>query len=348
MPGILSPFMSGPMGPQASPQSGFGSLFGGDNWLARTQRENPEVLLALGSGLMNGNLSQGFANAAPLMAAGRQKNATKQYLIRKGLSPEDADIVAQNPALLSDMLKGDDIVSAGKGRLYNKTKNTWISDPSLGPEGQVDYSQIPQYFRKKDGSYGIGVLGDNGTFKEVDLGGAEPLGPMGTSLDKAFGHDMGEAKANLYRMSSNLPGLTKTVEQLTQLSDAATYTPGGQAIDTARRWLDMDPREAAVARTKYMAIVDNQILPLLRETFGAAFTVQEGESLRATLGAPEKTPTEKKAVLDAFIEQKKRNIEAMASQLNIPTEQLPGGDALAPPPSGGGKTSTGIPWSLSP
>jgi hypothetical protein len=62
-------------------------------------------------------------------------------------------------------------------------------------------------------------------------------------------------------------------------------------------------------------MVDNQILPLLRETFGAQFTLQEGQSLKTTLGDPEKSPQEKRAVLEAFIEQKVRNIEALELQL---------------------------------
>jgi hypothetical protein len=50
-------------------------------------------------------------------------------------------------------------------------------------------------------------------------------------------------------------------------------------------------------------------LPLLRQTFGAAFTVAEGDSLLATLGDPNMHPDEKNAVLDAFIENKRRDLE---------------------------------------
>jgi hypothetical protein len=77
-----------------------------------------------------------------------------------------------------------------------------------------------------------------------------------------------------------------------------------------------------------MAMVDNQVLPMLRDTFGAQFTVKEGETLRATLGDPDKTPAEKKAVLEAFIEQKIRNIEATAKQGGIdisPSTSITGG-----------------------
>jgi hypothetical protein len=104
------------------------------------------------------------------------------------------------------------------------------------------------------------------------------------------------------------------VSDLDKLADEATYTTAGQLLDAGRKELGMAPRDAAVARTKYIATVSNQILPLLRDTFGAQFTAREGDTLVATLGDPDKTPAEKQAVLKAFIEQKRRDIEALARQ----------------------------------
>ena len=66
-----------------------------------------------------------------------------------------------------------------------------------------------------------------------------------------------------------------------------------------------------------IAIVDNQILPLLKQTFGPAFTDQEGESLKATLGDPDATPDEKMAQLDAFIDAKMRALETQERELGI-------------------------------
>lgn len=116
-------------------------------------------------------------------------------------------------------------------------------------------------------------------------------------------------------LNSKLPGLRSVVTELGTLAEKATYTTAGKLWDEVVRETGNMPTEGAQARTKYMSMVDNQVLPLLRDTFGAAFTVQEGESLRATLGAPDKTPAEKKAVLEAFIEQKTRDLEAMRTRL---------------------------------
>ena len=73
----------------------------------------------------------------------------------------------------------------------------------------------------------------------------------------------------------------------------------------------MEPTEGALARAEYIAKVDNEILPLLRETFGAQFTQKEGESLKVTLGDPDKSPEEKDAVLRSFIKTKREQVKTL-------------------------------------
>ena len=81
--------------------------------------------------------------------------------------------------------------------------------------------------------------------------------------------------------------------------------------------------KGATARAKFIAIVNNQVLPLLKETFGAAFTFQEGESLKATMGDPDASAEEKMVQLDAFIAQKMRDIETKQRQLSQPATTQP-------------------------
>lgn len=76
--------------------------------------------------------------------------------------------------------------------------------------------------------------------------------------------------------------------------------------------------EGATARKEYMSLVDNQILPLLRQTFGAQFTAKEGESLKATLGDPDATPEQKDAVIRSFIDQKKQTINSLEREAGEP------------------------------
>lgn len=124
-------------------------------------------------------------------------------------------------------------------------------------------------------------------------------------------------KQELEERLATLPQLQETAENLSELGQTATYTKLGQAYDVARKELGLTPRQSAIDRAEYIALVDNQILPLLRQTFGAAFTQKEGESLKATLGDANKTPDEKDAVLRAFIQQKIATIEAQQKELGL-------------------------------
>lgn len=132
--------------------------------------------------------------------------------------------------------------------------------------------------------------------------------------------ERGDVLTDLNRMTAALPGLTKAVNQLRDLSTIATSTFGGKLFDTAVKETGFGSTKGATARAKFIAIVNNQVLPLLKPTFGAAFTVPEGDALRATMGDPDATPEQKMAQLDAFIAQKKRDVETKQLQLRQPTE----------------------------
>lgn len=125
----------------------------------------------------------------------------------------------------------------------------------------------------------------------------------------------GETLTELDRAKAAMPGLVEVSDKLKKLSDIATYTTGGKLWDAALKELGFGATKGGTARKTIVSIVDNQVLPLLKETFGAAFTAAEGDSLRQTLLDPDSTPEAKKATLDAFIEQKYRNIETKEREL---------------------------------
>jgi Transglycosylase SLT domain len=196
-----------------------------------------------------------------------------------------------------------------------------MRDPAKYGKGP-EYGLQPVYGHDKDGNLVLGQLGKDGTFIATKLpDGVTPDPAMGTyekARGTAEGKGAGEVSVALNSMRAKMPGLESVVTKLGELSERATYTYAGQAVDAFNRQLNLDPRDAAVARTEYEATVSNQILPLLRDTFGAQFTQKEGETLRETLGDPNKSPKEKQAVLTAFIEQKRRDIEATADQAEVP------------------------------
>jgi len=138
------------------------------------------------------------------------------------------------------------------------------------------------------------------------------------------GQNVGELKKQLREREASLPELEATVKRLGELGRTATYTRAGLARDVTRREAGLLPTTGAVARAEYIATIDNQILPLLRQTFGAQFTEREGQTLKQTLGDPNKSPNERQAALNAFIRQKRATIETLKRELGeIPEERQP-------------------------
>jgi hypothetical protein len=135
----------------------------------------------------------------------------------------------------------------------------------------------------------------------------------------------GETFTELSRAKAAMPGLVEVSDKLKALADVATYTTTGKAFDVMSKELGFGSTKGADARTAMVSIVDNQVLPLLRDTFGAAFTAAEGDRLRATLLDPDMAPGQKKASLDAFVEQKYRNMETKERELGLPVTPRPGG-----------------------
>lgn len=145
--------------------------------------------------------------------------------------------------------------------------------------------------------------------------------------EKAAGKTTGERTSELRANLAKMPQLQATVQKLRELGKTATYTAAGVATNTGRRELGLPVGPGAVARAEYISMVDNQILPLLRDTFGAQFTENEGKSLKITLGDPNKSPEEKDAVLRSFIEQKMLTVQSLKREVGM------GGGAIPNPPS---------------
>lgn len=202
----------------------------------------------------------------------------------------------------------------------------WLQNPQTGKFMLVQPSKaggyrpmdMPQGFepappnRSLDTGTGYQTVPSRGV--PMQMGGTIPIDNTGKARQTAVGKGQGEVTNEYNDLNSKMPSLEQVVSDLDGLAEKATYTMGGRLWDAGRREIGAEPRESAIARAEYVAKVDNQILPLLRVTFGAQFTVKEGETLRATLGDPNKAPQEKQAVLRAFIEQKRRDVAALGAQ----------------------------------
>lgn len=139
--------------------------------------------------------------------------------------------------------------------------------------------------------------------------------PANSSFNTEQQKQLAKDKDEYRNMVSKLPELKETVKRLNELADKATFTYAGQAKDFLQKQAFGKTTEGAKAREEYTAIVNNQILPLLRDTFGAQFTEREGEQLRQTLGNADATPEQKKAILNSFIAQKEADITSKARKI---------------------------------
>ena len=126
--------------------------------------------------------------------------------------------------------------------------------------------------------------------------------------------EQGEVLTDLARAEAGLPGLIEATNNLKELSSVATSTYGGRFFDLIAKESGWGSTKGANARAKYIAIIDNQVLPLLKQTFGAAMTEGEGLRLSNTLGDANASPEQKMLQTDAFIEQKTRDIERLKAQ----------------------------------
>jgi hypothetical protein len=130
----------------------------------------------------------------------------------------------------------------------------------------------------------------------------------------------GETFTDLSARKAALPGIESVVAKLKILADDATFTLSGKALDEIAKQFGFST-EGSTARAKMVSIVDNQVLPLLKPIFGAAFTAAEGDRLRDALLDPDSSPESRKAQLDSFLEQARRNIESGERELSQPAQQ---------------------------
>ena len=147
--------------------------------------------------------------------------------------------------------------------------------------------------------------------------------------------ERGETLTDLAKAKASMPALQEVVGSLRSLAPIATHTTGGRAFDLASRELGFGATKGATARARYGAMINNQILPLLKQTFGAAFTVAEKDELKSTMGDLDLSPEEKTAVLDEFISAKFRTIESSQRELGVDeppvgASQLGQGSGLKP------------------
>lgn len=304
------------------------------------------VTAALASNAIGGRASQaeeeGMARAGGLFSD-LAINADPNSIIAALTSPDAAWATPAQTSIASALLnsgleRADPMYQAQLAKLQAEAAGGFAgSAPSSVQEWQYYNSLLPEdqsrYLNMKRSNtplnIGTGFVTQDQANPGTIIGAPITINNEQKAFDTNTGAGLGTANAeNIVAagsVASKMPQLIDTVNTLNSLADTATYTQSGQAMDAVKRELGLPVGQGAIDRASYIAIVDNQVLPLLRDTFGAAFTEREGQTLRATLGDPNKSPPEKKAILDAFINQKQRDVEAMQSLIPGATAPATGG-----------------------
>ena len=261
--------------------------------------EYDSVRNQLGMQMYNDNL-----NAAAAQAARKQEladiKAEQDFQIKLKGTPGGPNSPTGRPASSIQEKEEYDRLLAGPGG--KEAADAYLRDFVNKPWMDLGGTMVPRA--------GAGRVGVPSPSVPITLNpGDEPEVRSDQALAAKVGADSGTAINELAAADASMPGLVKSVERLKEIGKTATYTLGGQVYNYARQQTGYSPSEGAKGRATYIAHVKNNVLPLLRQTFGAAFTVAEGDSLLATLGDPNMHPDEKNAVLDAFIENKRRDLE---------------------------------------
>lgn len=321
MPGLLD-FLN--------PSGGLGAQGGFMDRATSFREQNPGALTALGAGIMNGNVGQGFAQAAPIIAQGHRTNATAKFLLDKGLakSPEEAMTLAQDRELLPFVLKAPDQYtqraeaaqrfgldpSSAEGRAFI------LSGDLQGP-AEAKAPQITELFDAQGQPYKAQWNPGSGTWDK--LGGSKPTGTteavrrnkqlysvVAPEVDNLLGNDKTPGKFDALSGTSN------------QLLDA-----GGGLV---RSMTGVDPSNYATsgayqsAKNSIKVIVANYLYSVSGATATPGEVENQVSVLLPKLGEDPTSVAEKKQRIQTMVEAIKH--AAMV-------EDAPGGATIPPPGS---------------
>lgn len=299
-------------------------------------KTSPGAFMSLAAGLTAGDPAAGISRAGQELQQGqgqqqklgllaRKDNMTLNWL-RSHFDEETAQAAMANPDVLASLLKG---MEGGNNEVFGTP--IYGTDSTTGKTGIGTFDKQGNFHVIDTGDFEVasGVKTVETATEVVTINtkdgtviAREPKNVAAGEEQKVTGKAQGEAKVLLKSMESKMPGLQVSIQKLNDLAKKATYTAGGQLWDEVKKQTGQEPREAAVARTEYIKMVDTEMIPLLRDMLGAQFTATENQMVRGILGDPDMHPTEKQAVLRNFIDGKIREIQAVATQAG----EQPAGD----------------------
>lgn len=150
---------------------------------------------------------------------------------------------------------------------------------------------------------------------KINQNPSQSLTPAEKTLQVERAKNIAEVQQKANSLESSLPAFEEMAKQLNEIGKDVTYTKPGQAYDWTIRQLGLGATKGANARERYRQIVNNELLPKLRETFGGQLSDAERESLLSTLGNVDLSASEREEAVKSFIESKKRQLEGYKRHL---------------------------------
>ncbi len=249
--------------------------------------------------------------------------------LSQGVTPESlGSFISQTDELLRDPTAISKLMTSSQRERAELLRDI---QPALDDDGTFDPKKADS--KALSAARALNLISKPGTkTKEERIAGdqdlAKRVGSSQAKIKSAVKQAEVEAKArgetatDLTKAKAALPGIKEVVGKLKVLADGATFTLAGRGFNEIAKQFGFSTK-GDTARSSMVAIVDNQVLPLLKPIFGAAFTKTEGDSLKKSLLDPDSTPDSRKAQLDAFLTQMERNIETKERESN---QQSPGED----------------------
>jgi len=320
-----------------------------DQYLSSVAQAGAEILPALNSGDIEGVRGSLTRRLGELQAQGQPTETTQEALMLLDSNPqllkqraEQAVQLGKDRGLFGGIARSA-TAQRGQARTVRKGDQLVSQQEIFNPNtGTVEVIETPIEGDLVQSSTGLTaqeridmagdkqrVVGDIKVGQDITAAGGKetvklnvqkrlrPQVEKAIVLAKKQAESQGDTFNELQQMNAALPSMKEVVSQLKALTPLSTSTFGGKAFDTASKELGFGATKGSTARAKYIAIVDNELLPLLRQTFGSAFTEEEGNKLKATLGDPDATPEARNAQLDAFMESKERQIKTKERELGV-------------------------------
>ena len=246
--------------------------------------------------------------------------------------PEDAAKIAQDPEAYAKML--EDNANAERDQQYKLDILGQQFENALALEDKrnanaIGLAKLAAELKgnQTTGMQNIEYLKTLGYSPEeaaaLYYGGQNPnfsfpvLGEKGfNKADEEKGKNYAEDLNTYNDLVSNLPALEQMVDELDSVADKGTHTYAGRVFDTVLREGFDKTSKGDIASSIYETKVNQNLLPLLRQTFGSAFTEKDREQLQKTLGDPYAHPDIKKATLKEFITNKRREVESKKRKLD--------------------------------